>query len=283
MQKLGKGLSALLGGSQIMESSSEYLQFIDLDLIDPNPNQPRKEFNDERIYELSESIKINGLLQPIVVYKEENRYKIIAGERRFRAASLINLQKIPCIVKQVSETEFLELSLIENIQRENLNPIEEATAYIKLINDFGYRQEDLAKNLSKSRSYISNTTRLATLPEDIKQKVIDRSISAGHARALLSAEDPYKILDMILAKDLSVRQVENLVKQQKNALNKNEVDVDEQNRAAEEMEELEKIAENLSTKLEGIQITFTKTGAEYIMKLGFSNLKYLDLILSKLS
>jgi len=283
MQKLGKGLSALLGNNQILESNSEYLQFIDMELIDTNPNQPRKDFNDERIYELSESIKINGVLQPIIVYKEDGRYKIIAGERRFRAANLINLQKIPCIIKQVSETEFLELSLIENIQRENLNPIEEAEAYIKLMNDFAYRQEDLAKSLSKSRSYISNTMRLTTLPEDIKQKVIDRSISAGHARALLGAKEPYTILDLIITKDLSVRQVENLVKQQKNSVNKQAIDIDEENEILEELQELQKIAENLSTKLEGMEITFTRTGKEYIMKLGFSDLKYLDLILSKLS
>lgn len=184
--------------------------------VEPNREQPRKKFDDDKLEELSESIKTYGLLQPILVQKRDGYYEIIAGERRWRAALKAGLKEIPVIVRDYTEKEILELSLVENIQRENLNPIEEAIAYKRLMDEFGLGQEEVAQRVSKSRSAVANSLRLLKLEENVQKMVIDGEISMGHARALLPLEDPEQQLSAakeIVDKKLSVRETEKKVKE----------------------------------------------------------------------
>ena len=189
--------------------------------IEPNPDQPRKNFEEDPLQELSESIKEFGIIDPIIVTKKNRSYQIIAGERRWRAARLAGLKEVPVIVRKYNEQEIAEISLIENIQRENLNPIEEALAYQKLIQEFSLKQDEVAERVSKSRTAITNTMRLLKLCEKVQQMVIEEQLSSGHARALLAIEDPelqYELACQVFDESLSVRQTEALVKK---ALNNN--------------------------------------------------------------
>ena len=201
------------------EESSDSLKnavIVRISEVEPNREQPRKKFDDDKLAELSESIKTYGLLQPILVQKRDGYYEIIAGERRWRAALKAGLKEIPVIVRDYTEKEILELSLVENIQRENLNPIEEAIAYKRLMDEFGLGQEEVAQRVSKSRSAVANSLRLLKLEENVQKMVIDGEISMGHARALLSLEDPEKQLSTakeIVDKKLSVRETEKKVKE----------------------------------------------------------------------
>ena len=184
--------------------------------VEPNREQPRKVFDEEKLAELSESIKTYGLLQPILVQKRDGYYEIIAGERRWRASLKAGLKEIPVIVRDYSEKEILELSLIENIQRENLNPIEEAQAYKKLMDEFTMGQAEVAQRVSKSRSAVANSMRLLKLDEQVQKMVIDGKLSMGHARALLPLEDPEQQLSLakkIVDKEISVRETEKMVKE----------------------------------------------------------------------
>jgi ParB family transcriptional regulator, chromosome partitioning protein len=207
---LGRGLDALIPTDKEVNG---YI-LADIDQIKPNAYQPRKEFDEDGIDELASSIKEKGIIQPLVGRKIGNRYEIIAGERRWRAAQKAGLKKIPIILKDVSDSEILELALIENLQREDLNPIEEAIAYEQLIGDFGLTHEEISRKIGKDRSTITNQIRLLKLPERVKQAIKDGEISAGHARAILSIESQSKaleILDLIKRNKLSVRQTEKLV------------------------------------------------------------------------
>ena len=183
--------------------------------IEPNREQPRKHFDEDALLELSESIKQFGIIQPLIVQKRANYYEIIAGERRWRAAKMAGLKEVPVIVKNYTEQQIVEISLIENIQREDLNPIEEAQAYKRLLTEFHMKQDELAERVSKSRTAITNSMRLLKLDERIQQMVIDDMISSGHARALLSIENKdvqYTLAVRIFDEKLSVREVEKLVK-----------------------------------------------------------------------
>ncbi len=183
--------------------------------IKPNPFQPRKAFVDEQLQELVASIQEKGILQPLIVRRKGNGFELIAGERRWRAAQKAGLKEVPIVIKDVSESELLELSLIENIQRENLNPVEEGEAYKRLMEQFHLTQEEISKQVGKDRTTITNAVRLLKLPQDIRQSLIDGSISMGHARAFLSLDGPEKqrlALKKVLAGAFSVRQTENLVK-----------------------------------------------------------------------
>lgn len=183
--------------------------------IEPNRDQPRKVFDEDALLELADSIKQFGILQPILVQKKENYYEIIAGERRWRAAKLAGLKKVPVIIKEFSEQEAVEISLIENIQRENLNPIEEAIAYKRLIEEFSLKQDEVAERVSKSRTAVTNSMRLLKLDERVRQMVIDEMLSTGHARTLLAIEDAelqYSVAMRIFDEKLSVRETEKLVK-----------------------------------------------------------------------
>jgi ParB family chromosome partitioning protein len=213
---LGKGLSALMGdippeNAQIKSSSEK----IPIHFIYANPSQPRKNFNQELLSELCESIKEQGIIQPILVRKKsEDKYEIVAGERRWRAAQLAKIHEVPVIILNVDDKKSLEFAILENIQRSDLNGIEEALGYDNLVKKFGYSQETLSKILGKSRSHIANTLRLAGLPEEIKKMISDGLLTAGHARCLVNVPDNVKLAKIIVNKNLSVRQAEFLVKKE---------------------------------------------------------------------
>lgn len=210
---LGKGLGALI--STANEETNTGVVELRINEIEPNAGQPRKKFDDEKLLQLSDSIKQHGIVQPIIVRKEDNIYKIVAGERRWRAARLAGLTSVPVIIKDVNNKQVMEMALIENIQREDLNPIEEAEAYERLLNEYDLTQEELSKSIGKNRSTIANILRLLSLCEEIKEFVISGEISSGHARALLTISDKKvqeKLCKEIIDKNLSVRETENLVK-----------------------------------------------------------------------
>lgn len=207
---LGKGLEALL--PKVEESKNEVLD-ISIDKIDPNKDQPRKTFEEKALKELSQSVKKHGIISPIIVSKNKDRYTIIAGERRYRAAQLAGLDKIPCLLLDVDIETKAKIALIENLQREDLNPIEEALAYKKLMEDHSYTQEQLAEAMSKSRSSIANILRLLSLSEEVKKMLANSQISLGHAKLLvgLEAKEQISLAKAIVDKSLSVRAVEDML------------------------------------------------------------------------
>lgn len=221
---LGKGLDSLIadkvGNSQADGKTEEKQEvLIPISKVEPNKEQPRKNFDEDALLELSESIKQFGVLQPLLVQDKKDYYEIIAGERRWRAAKLAGLKKVPVIVKHLTDQEIVEISLIENIQRENLNPIEEAIAYKRLLTEFNLKQDEIAERVSKSRTAVTNSMRLLKLNEKVQQMVIDDMISTGHARALLAISDEekqYILAQKIFDEKLSVREVEKLVKKLQN-------------------------------------------------------------------
>jgi len=211
---LGRGLNALLGEETLTELNGEF-QEIDIDLIEPNTEQPRTRFADENLEELAQSIKANGIVQPIIVRKQGGRFQLVAGERRWRASLKIGLKKIPAVIKNVADEKLLELALIENIQRQELNAIEEAKAYKNLIETIGLTQEMIAERVGKNRTVITTFLRLLKLPPDIQQLVEEEKITAGHGRALLMAEDEElqrNIAKKIIEMSLSVRETERVAK-----------------------------------------------------------------------
>lgn len=233
---LGKGLGAIFGEDVVKDNKEETekkakakaeakaaeemdekgrILMLKLDLVQPNKEQPRKTFDEEKINELAESIKNYGVLQPLLVQKNDSFYEIIAGERRWRAAKAAGLKEVPAVLKEYSKQEAMEISLIENVQRADLNPIEEALGYRQLIDEFGLTQEEIAVRVAKSRTAITNTMRLLKLDEQIQNMLVQGVITSGHARALLSLEDAQmqlKAAKEILDKKLSVRETERLVK-----------------------------------------------------------------------
>ena len=225
---LGKGLAALIGekeslGNDINKPNDVSIQNlrqsdeIPIEFLHPNKNQPRKLFDEEKIDELSQSIKQKGLILPILVKKiDENNYQIIAGERRWRASQKAGLHDVPVIIKNLDDKEILEIALIENMQREDLNPIEEAEGIARLQDEFKYTQEELSNILGKSRPQISNTIRLLKLPQKVKEFVQNKTLSAGHARALVGLEDSYAIAQVAIKKNMNVRQLETYISYVKN-------------------------------------------------------------------
>lgn len=210
---LGKGLGALIPEEEILESNGTHK--ISMNLIRANEEQPRKNFDEEKIEQLAASIKEHGVVQPIVLRKADNTYVIVAGERRWRAAKSIGLKEIPAVVMELSDKQILEISLIENIQREDLNPIEEAYAYKKLIEDFKLTQEELSKRIGKSRTAVTNCMRLLNLDSRVQEYLIDGVISEGHGRALLSVNDKdvqYLIAQKIIDDSLNVRDTEKYIR-----------------------------------------------------------------------
>ena len=215
---LGKGLGALI--PDISSDSEKPRDFFlcDIDLIQSNRYQPRKRFVESELRGLSESIKSQGIIQPLLVRTDDVGYELVAGERRLRAAKRAGLKQVPVILKKLSDTEMLEMSIVENIQREDFNPIEEAEAYHRLITEFNLTQDQAATRVGKSRSAVANFLRLRQLPDQIKESIVDGKLSMGHARALLGAEDParqIKVWRTIIANGLSVRDTEELVKREK--------------------------------------------------------------------
>ena len=211
---LGRGLSALLGEE---DSAPKNLRSLATELLQPGRFQPRRNFDEASLQSLTESIKAQGILQPILVRRNPDNpsnYEILAGERRWRAAQAAQLHEVPVVIRELGDREASEIALVENIQRQDLNPIEEAQGYRRLIEEFGHTQEALAEALGKSRSHIANTLRLLTLPEEIHAMIVDGRLTAGHARALITARDPKEIAQAILKGGLSVRQTEAYVRDQ---------------------------------------------------------------------
>lgn len=216
---LGKGLGALIPEEkvepQIDQKDNGIIKMVDINMIQANKYQPRKNFNEEKIIQLSKSIKEHGVIQPIILKKDGQIYNIIAGERRWRAAKLANLEKVPAIIMNLTEKDILEVSLIENIQRQDLNPIEEALAYRRLIDDFNLTQEQLSNRIGKSRTAVTNCLRLLNLDKKVQEYLNNGLISEGHGRALLGLQDKElqrKLAKMIIDKDLSVRETEKFIK-----------------------------------------------------------------------
>lgn len=210
---LGKGLGALIPNSDLTEEkkTEQGETTLDINKVEPNRKQPRKQFNEDSLIELSENIKQYGIIQPLLVKERDGYYEIIAGERRWRAAKMAGLKEVPVIVKDISEREIVEISLIENIQREDLNPIEEAQAYKRLLDEFNLKQDEVAERVNKSRTAVTNSLRLLKLDERVQQMLIEDLISNGHARAILGLSDKekqYEFAQQVLDKKLSVRDVE---------------------------------------------------------------------------
>ena len=223
---LGRGLSALMADvpTQSEAPSEDVVKsttLVSIDLIFPNPDQPRKSFDEGDLDELASSLREKGIIQPLIVRPDttgqKGAYQIVAGERRWRAAARAQIHEVPVIVRDFNDTEVLELGIIENIQRADLNAVEEALAYNQLIQRHGHTQDAVAKAMGKSRSHITNLLRLLTLPDDVQDKVVTGALSMGHARAMISADNPSKIAQNVIAKGLSVRQTEELVKNGSNS------------------------------------------------------------------
>src|SRR3712207_4794216 len=216
---LGRGLSALLGDAPAAVATqpdqTERVAEIDIDLISPNPHQPRTRFTEQALDELAQSIIANGIVQPIVVRPKDGRYEVIAGKRRWRAAQRAALRKVPAVIKEVPDEKLLELALIENIQRQELNPIDEARAYQKLIEEFGLTQDELSERVGRERSLIATTVRLLRLPEDVQKLIEEEKLSASHGRALLMTDSPAvqrRVARKIIEEGLSVRATERRLK-----------------------------------------------------------------------
>ncbi|MEL7171431.1 MAG: ParB/RepB/Spo0J family partition protein [Pseudomonadota bacterium] len=227
---LGRGLSALLGDVDAATggapatattpgaspgASADGVGTLPIELIHPNPDQPRRQFTEEELSELANSIQERGVIQPLVVRphpEKSKEYQIVAGERRWRAAQRAGLHALPVTIRELDDQAVLEIAIVENVQRQDLNPLEEAEGYAQLVERFGYTQEALARVIGKSRSHLANTMRLNAVPEPVKQHLRNGSLSAGHARALLAAADPVALATRVVAQGLSVRQTERLVK-----------------------------------------------------------------------
>lgn len=269
---LGKGLDALIPSGMNTKSKESDINrkhenedgtqkaetIVNITKVEPNREQPRKHFDEDSLEELAESIKQFGLLQPILVQDRKTYFEIIAGERRWRAAKKAGLKEVPVIIKNLSDQEIVEISLIENIQRENLNPIEEAQAYKRLLNEFNLKQDEVAERVSKSRTAVTNSMRLLKLCDDVQQMIIDDMISTGHARALITIEDAeqqYAIAQQIFDEKLSVRDVEKLVKNlNKPVKTKKTVQIDNSLEAV-----YRNIEENLKQKL-STKVSITSKG-----------------------
>ena len=219
---LGKGLDSLIGGSLTVpnkeeqnETQQKSNEMMKIRLIEPNRNQPRKQFDEDSLMELAESIKLYGVIQPIIVCKKDSHYEIIAGERRWRAAKMAGLKEVPVIVKDYTEKEIAEISLVENLQRDDLNPIEEAKAYERLIKEYQLKQEEVAERVAKSRTVITNSLRLLKLSDKVQTMLMEGLITVGHAKVLLgisSKEQQEEIAEHIIDEKLSVRELENYIK-----------------------------------------------------------------------
>lgn len=258
---LGKGLDSLIpknevneinvkSKNQVSEMVEKGITYIKINLVEPNRNQPRKNFDEDSLVELADSIKQYGIIQPLVVQKKDDYYEIIAGERRWRAAKQAALKEVPVIIKDYSEQEVVEIALIENIQREDLNPIEEAMAYKRLLTEFNLKQDQVAERVSKSRTAVTNSMRLLKLSDEVQQMVIENLISSGHARALLAIDDKQMQIQLatkIMDEKLSVRETEKLIKSILNPKQKKEKEEIENKFIYEDIEN--KIKEIVGTKV----------------------------------
>lgn len=284
---LGKGLDSLIpnavGEAKVKKETKEAVKeekggqetIVKITMVEPNRKQPRKNFDEDALQELSDSIKQFGLIQPILVQDRKDHYEIIAGERRWRAAKMAGLKEVPVIIRNYSEREIMEISLIENIQREDLNPIEEAQAYKRLLEEFHLKQDEVAERVSKSRAAVTNSMRLLKLTDEVQQMLIDDMISTGHARALLAIENPeeqYTVAQKIFDEKLSVRDVEKLVKNLHKPAKPAKKSADDKTMEAIYLDIEEKLKQRLSTK---VTVTSKGEGAGKI-EIEFYNHEDLD-------
>ncbi len=276
---LGKGLGALIPEVETGKDEPKDFFFCDIDLIRPNRFQPRLNFSEEDLQELTDSIKAQGILQPLLVRKDDDGYELIAGERRLRAAKRARLTQVPVIIKRVTDSQMLEMAIVENIQRENLNPIEEAEAYHRLITQLNLTQDQASARVGKSRSAVANYLRLRQLPEQIKDSITDGSLSMGHARAILGAAASSQQLAAwraVITKGLSVRQTETLIRHLKSEEKKPRVS---RNRTEEIY--LSGLAEELSRHF-GTKIMIKKTGKKGKVEIEFYSNDDLDRLIQRL-
>ena len=284
---LGKGLDSLIpnavGEAKVKKSAQEVVKeekggqetIVKITMVEPNRKQPRKNFDEDALQELSDSIKQFGLIQPILVQDRKDHYEIIAGERRWRAAKMAGLKEVPVIIRNYTEREIMEISLIENIQREDLNPIEEAQGYKRLLEEFHLKQDEVAERVSKSRAAVTNSMRLLKLTDEVQQMLIDDMISTGHARALLAIENPeeqYTVAQKIFDEKLSVRDVEKLVKNLHKPVKSVKKPADDKTMEAIYLDIEEKLKQRLSTK---VTVTSKGEGAGKI-EIEFYNHEDLD-------
>ena len=282
-KSLGRGLEALLGemNEDVLNDELKQIKIGDTASVNDiyvSSFQPRKEFDEDAIRSLAASIKEKGVLQPLIVRKTDKGFELIAGERRLRASKIAGLTEVPVIVKEFSDNEVLEIALVENLLRENLSAIEEAEAYQKLMDDFSHTQEKVATIVGKSRSYIANTLRLLTLPEEIKTYITNSKLTAGHARCLVGLENAVSLAEKIIREELSVRQVEEIVAKQKEAKTQI-VDKDEKIAKKESNNDISDIERSLNKKLGlRIKISQSKQGGGKVV-LQYSSTAELDMII----
>ncbi len=279
---LGRGLSSLLG--EVAQEAPvsggpprSGIQMLAVASIEPHPQQPRRHFDEEALAELAASISARGLIQPIVVRPHEGRYQIVAGERRWRAAQKARLHEVPVIIRDFDEIETLEVAILENIQRQDLNAIEEAEAYKRLLSEFGHTQEELGKLVHKSRSHIANLLRLLDLPERVRNLVADGQLSMGHARALITADNPEALAMEVLNRDLSVRDTEKLVRAGK-PVRERQVPIQYKGANAD----IEALERQLGDLL-GLHVKITHRPDGGTVGLQYSTLDQLDMICQRLS
>jgi ParB family chromosome partitioning protein len=281
---LGRGLSALFGEDDKGEGGTQAVTDLPIHVLKPGRFQPRRHFDDAALESLIASVREKGVLEPLLVRRlaeDAESFEIVAGERRWRAAQAAQLHRVPVVVKEIDDRAALEIALIENLHREDLSPLEEAEAYQRLMSEFGHTQERLAASIGKSRSHVANTLRLLTLPKPVQQFVLDGQLSAGHARALITASDPEGLAKQIVAKGLSVRQAERLAKSGGNEkkLNKIRIAVDNVSGKDPNTAALEK---SLSDKL-GLKVSIDDKGEAGSIRIDYQTLEQLDDLLQILS
>jgi len=275
---LGKGLGALIPVYEGKEESLQNATYCAIDQIDPNPAQPRKSFDEEKLAALAETIRNRGILQPLVVRRKGGRYELIAGERRWRAAKLAGLERVPVVVREAEDEESLEISLLENLQREDLNPIEEARAYRHMLERLGLTQEDLARKVGKDRSSVANSVRLLHLPREVQEEVASGTISEGHARALLALTHPVeqiRAVALIKEKGLSVRDTERYVRQHKAGPGAGK------GKSSTLDPDIQRVQDDLSNRL-GMKVTIQKRGKGGRLLISYGSLEQLDRLCSLL-
>lgn len=286
---LGRGLSALMAdvpavSSEEVAQASEGYGPLPIELVYPNPDQPRKDFDQDELLNLTASVREKGILQPLVVRvrpSNSGQYEIVAGERRWRAAQMAGLHQVPAIIRNFTDVEVLEIAIVENIQRADLNPIEEAAGYQRLLQEFGHTQEELAKALGKSRSHITNLLRLLNLPEPVAMMVRKGELSMGHARALLASEAPLDLAQRIVKEGLSVRETEKIVKAGKAPTSKPSPTTDEGGRKSADTRALEN---DLSAALGmSVKIDHDDRGHRGRVSIQYQDLDQLDQICALLS
>ena len=277
---LGRGLSSLLGEvahEAPISGGSGGAQTLPVSSIEPHPGQPRRHFDEEALDELAESIRARGVIQPIVVRPNGHRYQIVAGERRWRAAQRAQLHEVPVIIREFSDTETLEVALIENVQRKDLNAIEEAEGYKRLIDDYGHTQDALGKLVHKSRSHVANLLRLLDLPQKVRAYVATGDLSMGHARALIPAKDPEALAEQVVERGLSVRDTEKLVR-----AGRPRPPVQGRLEIKGSNADIEALERQLGDLL-GLKVKIAHAGNGGTVTLGYSTLDQLDMICQRLS